>query len=172
MTATNPASGLRSLHATSHEHHERIMEHVDRLPALANEITTVDIDTFARDFEVECQFISTQLVPHIEAIETTLYGELDRLMEHRHSMDPMREEHARLRGLFEALCHYRQAIERGQFEGEEAIGLRRVLFRLYSLLKVHLAEEELYLGVIDRDLSDSEKDVLARGIDHAAAQPV
>ena len=168
----NAPDALRSLHATSHEHHGRIMEHVERLPVLADEIATVDIETFARDFEVECRFISTQLVPHIEAIEATLYGELDRLMEHRHSMDPMREEHARLRGLFEALCHYRQAIERGQFEGDEAIGLRRVLFRLYSLLKVHLAEEELYLGVIDRDLSPEEKDILARGIDHAAAQPV
>lgn len=148
------------------------MAHVDRLPALADEIGTVDLPTFARDFEVECEFISTQLVPHIEAIEATLYGELDRLMEHRHSMDPMRDEHKRLLKLFEALCHYRQAIERGQFEGEEAIGLRRVLFRLYSLLKVHLAEEELYLAVIDRDLSAEEKDVLARGIDHAAAQPL
>lgn len=148
------------------------MAHVDRLPVLADEIGTVDLATFARDFEVECEFISTQLVPHIEAIETTLYGELDRLMEHRHSMDPMRDEHARLRKLFEAMCHYRQAIERGQFEPDEAIGLRRVLFRLYSLLKVHLAEEELYLAVIDRDLSVEEKDVLARGIDHAASQPL
>ena len=172
MTTNTDASGLRSLHATSHEHHDRIMAHVDRLPALADEIGTVDLMTFARDFEVECEFISTQLVPHIEAIETTLYRELDRLMEHRHSMDPMRDEHVRLRKLFEALCHYRQAIERGQFEGDEAIGLRRVLFRLYSLLKVHLAEEELYLAVIDRDLSAEEKDVLARGIDHAAAQPL
>ena len=163
---------LQSLYATSHEHHERIMAHVDALPELAAMIDKVDSDTFIRHFETECEFISTQLVPHIEAIETTLYGELDRLMDRRHSMEPMREEHARLRRLFTSLCHYRQAIERGQFTQDETIGLRRVLYRLYSLLKVHLAEEEMYLRVIDRDLSPEEKDALARGIDHAAAEPV
>jgi hypothetical protein len=160
------------LHATSREHHARILAHVDRLPALATEIGTVQPAEFAADFDIECEFIATQLVPHIEAIETTLYGELDRLLEHRHSMDPMRDEHARLRKLFEALCHYRRAIERGEFEPEEFVGLRRVLFRLYSLLKVHLAEEEMYLAILERDLSDDEKAVLARGIDHAAAQPL
>ena len=47
-----------------------------------------------------------------------------------------------------------------------------MLYRLYSLLKVHLTEEEMYLRVIDRGLSETEKDLLARGIDHAAVQPV
>jgi hypothetical protein len=40
------------------------------------------------------------------------------------------------------------------------------------LLKIHLAEEELYLGVLDRDLTDAEKDALARGLDHAMAEPL
>ena len=127
---------------------------------------------FAADFATECEFISTQLVPHIEAIELTLYGELDRVMEHRHSMDPMREEHDRLRALFASLYEFGHAIDRGQFGPEEALALRRVLFRLYSLLKVHLSEEEMYLAVLERDLTSEQKAVLARGIDHAAAQPL
>lgn len=166
------AAALRSLDATAHEHHDRILVHVDALPALADRIGGADNEAFARDFETECRFISTQLVPHIEAIEMTLYGELERLMDRRHSMDPMRDEHARLRLLFDSLCHYRESISAGEFDRETAIGLRRVLYRLYSLLKVHLAEEELYLGVIERDLSAEEKDALARGIEHAATQPV
>jgi hypothetical protein len=36
----------------------------------------------------------------------------------------------------------------------------------------HFAEEELYLGVLDQNLSDEEKDTLARGIDHAIAEPL
>ena len=43
-----------------------------------------------------------------------------------------------------------------------------MLYRLYAMLKVHLAEEELYLGVLDRNLSAEEKDALAQGIEHAA----
>jgi len=172
MTEISGQPTLRSLHAISHEHHARIMAHVDALPELAEMIDTVDPDIFARRFQVECEFITTQLVPHIEAIETTLYTELDALMEKRHSMAPMRAEHAQLRRLFASLCGYRTAVDRGVFDTSDAIGLRRVLYRLYSLLKVHMAEEEMYLQVIERDLSDEEKDILARGVDHAAAEPI
>jgi len=59
----------------------------------------------------------------------------------------------------------------GLTEGDQ-VGLRRVLYRLYAMLKVHLAEEDLYVGVLDRNLSAEEKDVLAQGIDHARSEPL
>lgn len=164
--------GRRSLDATSHEHHDRIMPHVDALATLAESIDKADPDEFAARLEQECQFIVNQLMPHIDAIEQTLYGELERLMDGRHSMQPMRDEHEQLRRLFAALCRYRATAAAGALDQASAIGLRRVLYRLYTLMKVHLAEEELYLGVIERDLSAEEKDVLARGIDHASSEPI
>jgi hypothetical protein len=163
---------MRSLPKTTHEHHDKIEPHVDRLPELAEMIGRVSPEEFATSFEVECGFIVGQLVPHMEAIESTLYGRLELLMGKRHSMVPMRREHKQLRGLFGSLCEYRKAAAGGSLDQAEEIGLRRVLYRLYSILKVHLAEEELYLGVLDQNLSDEEKDVLARGIDHAMAAPV
>ena len=36
------------------------------------------------------------------------------------------------------------------------MALRRALYRLHAMLKVHLAEEELYLGVLDRHLRRGE----------------
>jgi hypothetical protein len=50
--------------------------------------------------------------------------------------------------------------------------LRRALYRLHAILKVHLAEEELYLGVLERNLTDADKDVLARSLDHAGHEPL
>ena len=163
---------MRSLPKTSHEHHDKIEPHVDRLPELAEMIGRVPPEEFAARFETECGFIVGQLVPHMEAIETTLYGRLEELMGARHSMAPMRHEHEQLRGLFDSLCHYRKEAAGGTLDTEGEIGLRRVLYRLYSILKVHLAEEELYLGVLDQHLSDAEKDALARGIEHAVAEPM
>lgn len=148
------------------------MPHVDVLPVLAESIDKLERDEFAARFETECQFIVGQLMPHIDAIEHALYGELDRLMDTRHSMQPMRDEHQQLRRLFASLCRYRAMVAVGELDQAAAIGLRRVLYRLYTLLKVHLAEEELYLRIIERDLSSEEKDVLARGLDHASAEPL
>ena len=163
---------MRSLPDTSHEHHERIEPHVDRLPELAEMIGHVTPEAFSATFQEECSFIIGRLVPHMEAIETTLYGRLEQVMGKRHSMAPMRREHEALRGLFASLCRYSELVaEERMSEGDE-IGLRRVLYRLYAMLKVHLAEEELYLGVLDRNLSAEEKDALAQGIDHAGTEPL
>lgn len=163
---------MRSLPDTSHEHHDLIEPHVDRLPELARMIGQVTPDAFSRAFQAECGFIIGRLVPHMEAIETTLYGRLEQVMDRRHSMAPMRTEHEQLRGLFDALCQYREVVAEGALSEGDEIGLRRVLFRLYAMLKVHLAEEELYLGVLDRNLTAVEKGALASGIDHAGERPL
>jgi len=163
---------MDSLPKTSHDHHERIEAHVDRLPVLAGMIGRATPAELDAAFELEYGFVVGQLVPHMAAIEATLYGELERLMERRHSMAPMRAEHEQLRRLVDALGEYRVRVAGGNLGREDEIGLRRVLYRLYSLLKVHLAEEELYLGVLDHNLSTEEKAVLARGIDHAGAEPL
>jgi hypothetical protein len=163
---------MRSLPATSHEHHELIEPHVDRLPELAEMIGRVTPEAFSQSFQEECSFIIGRLVPHMEAIETALYGRLETVMDGRHSMAPMRREHEQLRGLFGSLCEYGELVADERLGEADQIGLRRVLYRLYAMLKVHLAEEELYLGVLDRNLSPAEKDALARGIDHAGAEPL
>jgi hypothetical protein len=163
---------MRSLPDTSHEHHEKIQPHVDRLPELAEMIGRVPPDVFAARFEEECRFVLGQLAPHMEAIESTLYGRLEQLMYGRHSMAPMRLEHEQLRALFESLGRYSDVVAEGSLSPTGEIGLRRVLYRLFAMLKVHLAEEELYLGVLDRNLTAEEKDRLARGLDHAVTEPL
>ncbi len=140
---------MRSLPETAHEHRNRIEAHVDRLPELAEMIGRVSPDEFASSFEVECGFIVGELVPHMEAIEKSLYRQLEQLMGNRHSMTPMRREHDQLRGLFKSLCEYRREAAGGTLDQAGEVGLRRVLYRLYSILKVHLAEEELYLRVLE-----------------------
>jgi hypothetical protein len=105
-------------------------------------------------------------------IETVLYDDLERLMQHRHSMEPMREEHERLRQLIASLCRYGALLADRKLTQADEIGLRRVLYRLYTVLTVHLDEEELYLSVLDRNLTEPEKDALVRGIEHATAEPI
>ncbi|MGZ6372005.1 MAG: hemerythrin domain-containing protein [Candidatus Limnocylindria bacterium] len=163
---------MPSLPATSREHHQEIELHLNRLPELADMIGRATPEAFSIAFQRECRFIVSQLVPHMEAIETTLYRRLEQVMDGRHSMAPMRREHEQLRGLFASLCQYRELVASGQMGQADGIGLRRVLFRLYAMMKVHLTEEELYLGVLDRNLTADEKDALARGINHAGAAPL
>jgi hypothetical protein len=163
---------MQSLPDLTHEHHARILVHVERLPTLAGMIGRVEPALFSAQLDEEYAFIVGRLVPHMAVIETTLYGDLERLMERRHSMTPMRREHDDLRRLIASLGDLRLRALDGPLADAERITLRRVLYRLYSMLKVHLAEEQLYLGVLDRNLSADEKDALARAIEQACAEPV
>jgi iron-sulfur cluster repair protein YtfE (RIC family) len=163
---------MLSLRATSEDHHARLIPHVDRLLVLAEMVGTVDCSAIHALFEEEYGFITGQLVPHMQAIEHTLYDRLERLMGGRHSMAPMREEHEAMARLVDELGRYRHHMEGCSWSAVEGMALRRALYRLHAILKVHLAEEELYLGVLDQNLSDEEKDVLARGIDHAMTEPL
>ncbi len=163
---------MQSLRTTSEEHHARMLPHVDRLLDLADMVGHVECSAIHETFEQEYAFIVTQLVPHIEAIETTIYGRVEELLGGRHSMAPMREEHRAVGRLIEELGGYRRHMASCSWSALEGMALRRALYRLHSILKVHLAEEELYLEVLEQNLSDEEKDQLARGIDHAAAEPL
>lgn len=160
------------LRLTSEEHHARMIPHVDRLLDLADMVGHVECSSIHELFEQEYEFIRSQLVPHIEAIETTLYGRVEELLEGRHSMAPMREEHRAVGRLIEELGHYRRHVAGCSWSAIEGMALRRALYRLHAILKTHLAEEELYLQVLEQHLTEDEKEILARGIDHAAAEPL
>ena len=160
------------LASTTQAHRERLIAHVDNLARLAGMIDAGITAGFIEECEAEHRFMFEQLLPHMQVIETTLYRELDRLLAGRHSMDPMRREHAELRRLVESAGEFHDKVTSGLIGPTEAVGLRRALYRLHAMLRVHLAEEELYERVLAQGLSDEVKAELARGIEQAAAEPM
>jgi len=163
---------MRSLPETSQHHFELMASHVDGLPALAETIDTVRFEAFARRFAQEVHWLTEQMLPHIDAVEGSLYPELERLLQNRHSMLPMRHEHRELRRLIGSLATYGTDVAAGELDEAQTVGLRRALYRLHAMLKVHLAEEAHYLDVLERNLSPEQRDVLARSLDHAMAEPI
>ena len=164
---------LTSVSMTGHEHHERINTMLDGLPALADMLDERPRSPRFEDrYTTLCSFVTGTLVPHMEVVEGTLYPELDRLMQNRHSMVQMRREHEDIRELVERLGTFGEAIEADALGPAGSIGLRRVLYRLYALLKVHLAEEEEYLRVLEHNLSEEQQVQLADGLEHAMAEPL
>ena len=143
------------------------MRHVDQLPAMGD-LIGVRADRRAatagrRGRDVPDRDSS---IPHMEAAERTLYPELERMLQNRHSMTPMRREHAEVRQLVDDFLRIQKDLDKGQLSTGEAVALRRVVFRLYALLKIHLAEEQLYVGIIDHGVSAEVADALAAAMEH------
>jgi iron-sulfur cluster repair protein YtfE (RIC family) len=158
MTQTLPQVG--------HEHHERLLVHVNQMPEIADRFMTATPDELRRQVAELREFLTGTLVPHVDAAERTLYPELERLYQNRHSMSPMRREHAEVRRLVADLSKLADGVDAGHVSLGGTLALRRVVFQLYAILKIHLAEEELYLRIVDRGVATDVADLLAAALDH------
>ena len=151
----------------STEHHERLVHHIDRMPQVGDMIGTSSPDELRPRVDELAAFLTGLLLPHMEAAEHTLYPVLERMLQNRHSMTPMRREHGEIRRLVDELGRLRSRLDAGPLHTGDAVALRRVVFRLYAVLKVHLAEEQLYLGIIDHGVSAESAEKLASALEHA-----
>jgi iron-sulfur cluster repair protein YtfE (RIC family) len=159
MTATLPQVSV--------EHHQRLMHQVDRMPAVGDMVGAAPLAELGPKVDEMSTFLTGLLVPHMDTAEQTLYPELERLLQNRHSMTPMRREHGEIRKLVADLGRLQKGLDGGRLPTGDAVALRRVIFRLYALLKVHLAEEQLYLGIIEQGTSPESADALAAAMEHA-----
>jgi iron-sulfur cluster repair protein YtfE (RIC family) len=156
MTQTLPQVG--------HEHHERLLQHVNQLPEVADRLLTANGDELRADVDEVCAFLT--LVPHVDAAEQTLYPELERMYQNRHSMSPMRREHVEVRRLVAEFAKLTAEIDAGHTSLGRTLAVRRVLFQIYALLKIHLAEEEVYLRIVDHGVATDVGELLAAALDH------
>ena len=156
----------QSLPQVSHEHHERLLHHVDQMPALADSLLTARAEVVKAGLAEMSAFLSGTLIPHMEAAERTVYPELERMFQNRHSMAPMRREHEEIRKLVAVLGGLTRQLGEGQVTIGRTLGLRRVIFQLYALLKVHLTEEEAYLRIVEHGVDTNVADVMAAAMEH------
>lgn len=159
MTATLPQVSL--------EHHDRLMHHLDAMTAVGDMIGVAPITELRPSVDEVARFLTGLLLPHMEAAEHTLYPELERMLQNRHSMTPMRREHDEIRQLIAEFARLDDRLISGPPQTSELVTLRRVTFRLYAMLKVHLAEEQLYLGIIEHGVSADVAERLAAAMEHA-----
>ena len=156
-----------SLPQVSLEHHDRLMSHLDAIPADGAMLGSAPVAELRPRVDEVAAFLDGLLLPHMEAAERTLYPELERMLQNSHSMKPMRREHDEIRKLVAELVRLPGRLDAGPLHTGETVALRRVIFRLYAMLKVHLAEEQLYLGIIEHEVSPETAERLAAALDHS-----
>ncbi len=165
---------MQALSRVSHEHHDRLWQYVERLNAFADCLNSDCLDT-SRLIERLPELrelhhgLTSLLIPHMEAVEAAVHPTLERLMAGRQVTAPMAREHDEVRRLVAAFGEFVEHPEAHE-DRTAVLGLRRVLLRLYVLLKTHLSEEELYIPILEDRLTPAEEAALARALDHLAAE--
>ena len=162
------------LTTVSHKHHDQLGHHVRQLDELADCLNADCLDSVglighlpqlreARDG------LTGHLLPHMDTVEAAVHPTLERIMTDHDRVVPMGLEHAEIRRLVAALDVYIDDPETHQ-DRASVLSLRRILLRLHALLKAHLAEEELYIPILEDRLTPVEEQALARALDHLATE--
>jgi hypothetical protein len=150
----------------AHAHNEHMLGQIDRMPGAGDRVGTATPAELRARLDEMHAFLTQVLIPHIAATEATLYPELERMFQNVHSMAPLRREHAEIRRLTAELARIREQMGEQKVSVGASIALRRVIFRLFALLKVHLAEEQVYLDILDRREAPEMADALAAAMAH------
>ena len=165
---------MQALPRVSHEHHDRMWHFVEQLDTLADCMDCDCLDTarfvaLLPELQAVHDGLTGTIIPHMDTVEAAVHPTLERLLAGRSETIPLVIEHAEIRRLVEALGGFiaRHRVHAGR---GDVLQLRRILLRLHALSKAHLAEEELYIPILEGWLNPAEEAALARALDHVVAE--
>ncbi len=165
---------MQALTRISHEHHDRMWRYVNHLNDLAECLNCDCLDSGRLaaqlpELRETIDGLNSLLIPHMEAVEAAVHPTLERILADHDRVVPMAAEHQEVRRLVTMLAGF--VDDPGAHADRVAVlALRRVLLRLYTLLNTHLAEEEMYIPILEDRLTPAEEGALARALDHLAAE--
>lgn len=146
------------------EEHRELLPSIEALKAAADAVGFSSLPAQREKANASYAFLTEHLIPHAEAEDRVLYAEIDRLIGTRggtRATDTMRRDHVEVGRLTARLGELRENLLSRELTSEEQCELRRVLYGLHTLVNVHFAkEEEVYLPLLDRELSARDADVL------------
>lgn len=137
------------------EEHRALLPHVDELRAMADGLDEMPPQDVRLALDGAYQFLTRHLIPHAAAEEEALYPAVGKILGSPQATATMSRDHVEVSRLTEELGRLHSA--GSTFDLEQIKSLRRLLYGLHTLLKVHFAkEEEIYLPLLERHLSDAE----------------
>ena len=163
---------MHTLADTIHEHHDQLFPRVDDLLETARLVGNASCEELRPRVLALRSFLAGTLLPHMEASERAVYPRLEMLLSDSGALAPLRREHKEVRLLADQLDRLCAAHGDGPYRRGEALALRRLLYRLHAIVRVHLEEEEMMSGLLARAVEPDEAEAIGRDLAHAAAIPL
>ena len=160
-----------TLTQTLREEHTELMPHIEMLRSVADAIGTMPMDTLRQRVYDVYMFLEHHLIPHAQAEEWALYPTVGRLMSAPAATATMSRDHVEIGRLTEELASLKMQISGKSVSESQEKDLRRVLYGLYAIIKLHLAkEEEIYLPLLDARLTPDEAQEMFDAMETAAKE--
>jgi hypothetical protein len=163
---------MTTLTETVHDHHALLVPHVEALLETARLVGNVPCEELRPRVVEARDFLTGMLIPHMAAAEASVYPRLEAALSDAGALAPLRREHGEVRHLAEELDRLCASHPEGVYHRGEALTLRRVLYRLHALVRVHLDEEEMLTALLAHSIDADEAASVAADMAHAVAIPL
>ena len=147
------------------EEHGHFREHIEHIRLAAREVPELSPEERRIVVDRILEFIRSELIPHAEAEEQTVYREVGKVLAHPWSTGPMIYDHMLIR---------RRAAELAEMDPRDGPALQEQLYALHTLIDAHFEkEEELYLPLLEGESDEEVQAVYDRLIsyEHAHGRP-
>jgi iron-sulfur cluster repair protein YtfE (RIC family) len=153
------------------DEHKELFPHVESLRLAGDEVRESLTSSAHAKIEDAYNFLTHQLLPHAQAEEKALYPMVQKAMGSAQATATMMRDHVEVDRLTQELGSLRVHKSQLTITFDQTRSLRRVLYGLYTLLKLHFAkEEEIYLPLLDSSLTADEARAMFENMEAAARE--
>ena len=151
------------------DEHKELFPSVDQIRQVAELIGDAPIAEIQRGVEEVYDFLANHLKPHAEAEEAALYPVVQKVLGSPDATKTMSRDHVEVGRYIEELASLKKGISGATLNAEQVKSLRRVLYGVYALVKLHFAkEEEVYLPILDQRLTPESAQEMFEAMEDAA----
>jgi iron-sulfur cluster repair protein YtfE (RIC family) len=148
------------------DEHRELIARIELLRTVADSIGSASTEAIREGVGQAYSFLIHQLLPHAQAEEQVWYPTVGRLLRALEATETMSRDHLEVIRLTEELEALRLHLFYTAVSQSDEQALRRVLYGLYAISKLHLAkEEEIYLPILEARLLASEVDGLVEAME-------
>ena len=153
------------------DEHKEMRASIELLRTVADSIGSVETEALREGVGQAYTFLIHRLIPHAQAEEQVLYPTVGRLLRAVEATDTMSRDHLEVIRLTEELEALRLHLFYAHLSESDEQALRRILYGLYAIIKLHLAkEEEVYLPILEARLPAKEMDHLVEAMERTAME--
>jgi iron-sulfur cluster repair protein YtfE (RIC family) len=148
------------------DEHRELVSRIELLRTIADSIGSAPAESIREGVGQAYTFLLRQLIPHAQAEEQVLYPAVGKLLRTLEATDTMTRDHLEVIRLTEELEALRLHLFYASLSESDEHALRRVLYGLYAIIRLHLAkEEEIYLPILEARLHAEEVDRLVEAME-------
>lgn len=135
------------------DEHRELFPEVEGILAAAELIGRGSIDEVKRAVEAAYDFLAFHLLPHAQAEDAALYPTVQKVVGAPEITLTMSRDHVEVGRYIDELAALKNGLSGASLTTSQILELRRILYGLYAMVKLHFAkEEEVYLPLLDQRL--------------------